>query len=175
MGIDYGNGLVNVDHATGIRYGVIPMNDLVNCGEDLEPDYGEATCGYCGGEAIEIEASEEFDDVDFVGDLRCKDQDCEGFKGFDREEAFPEEPLGYTYDDEGYHIDGYPDGDCFVTKSPYYTLAPFCSPCAPGAVYLRDGSADGEAKGYCLGHEWFEGGKAPYPVYRVSDGEEVQA
>jgi hypothetical protein len=26
---------------------------------------------------------------------------------------------------------------------------------------------------YCLGHDWFEDGKAPYPVYRVDNGELV--
>ena len=34
--------------------------------------------------------------------------------------------------------------------------------------------ADG-VKTYCLGHNWFEGGIAPYPVYRVSDNVQVVA
>ena len=28
---------------------------------------------------------------------------------------------------------------------------------------------------HCLGHDWFDSGRAPYPVYRVSDDSEVVA
>jgi len=28
---------------------------------------------------------------------------------------------------------------------------------------------------YCFGHDWFEDGKAPYPVYSVETGELVEA
>jgi hypothetical protein len=74
------------------------------------------------------------------------------------------------------------DCDIFVMKSPYYTFGPFCSPCAPGAVYLRNGDTDGE-KAYCFAPDWFpnwdeeeitgvycdEKTSCPYPVFRVSD------
>ncbi len=59
--------------------------------------------------------------------------------------------------------------DIFVLGSPYFTRAAFCSPCAPGACYLTDPCDDGE-RAYCLGHEWFEDGEAPYPVYDVKTG-----
>lgn len=37
------------------------------------------------------------------------------------------------------------------------------------------GYAKIDLKAYCLGHEWFESGKAPYRVFRVSDNSEVFA
>jgi hypothetical protein len=55
-----------------------------------------------------------------------------------------------------------------VVKSPFYTYAQFCSPCVPGAGNLDNPMAEG-VKTYCLGHDWFEGGVAPYPVWRVDD------
>jgi hypothetical protein len=59
-----------------------------------------------------------------------------------------------------------------VTDSPFYTFAQFCSPCVPGAGNL-DNAMDEGVKTYCLGHDWFESGKAPYPVYSVTSGELV--
>ena len=48
-GIDYGCGMVNVDHATGIRYGVISQGSVLQAWADsAEPDYGEASCPKCG-------------------------------------------------------------------------------------------------------------------------------
>lgn len=35
-GIDYSNGLVNIDPATGIRYGVIPMNSVMEAWDDAD-------------------------------------------------------------------------------------------------------------------------------------------
>jgi hypothetical protein len=84
------------------------------------------------------------------------------------------EPLGYEYRKEGYSCEqSQDDPDVFVIKSPFFTYASFCSPCAPGACYLLSPNADG-AKAYCLGHDWFENGKAPYPVYSVETGLPVE-
>ncbi len=48
-GIDYGNGLTNIDHSNGIRYGVIPANEVLQAWCDSsEPDYGEPHCPKCG-------------------------------------------------------------------------------------------------------------------------------
>lgn len=83
------------------------------------------------------------------------------------------EPSAWVVNEDGFHaFTGGEGGDIFVTLSPYFTRAKFCSPCAPGACYLLNPNADGE-RAYCLGHEWFEG-PAPYPVYRVDTGEEVK-
>ena len=68
------------------------------------------------------------------------------------------------------------DVDIFVCKSPYFTYAQFCSPCAPGAGYLLNPLTEPDPgnKAYCFGHDWFESGKAPYPVYSVETGELVR-
>ena len=76
------------------------------------------------------------------------------------------EPIGWNYSDDGYELTDCLDNDIFVLKSPYYTFAQFCSPCVPGAGNLDNAMPDG-VKTYCLGHDWFEEGKAPYPVYSV--------
>ena len=76
-------------------------------------------------------------------------------------------PNAYILNDAEYsaiqHAD---DPDIFITRSPYYTLCAFCSPCAPGAGYLL---SPGNVKAYCFSHDWWENGKAPYSVYRVAD------
>jgi hypothetical protein len=87
-------------------------------------------------------------------------------------------------------------GDIMIIKSPYYTYAQFCSPCAPGAGYLMNwfkmengyspetlgieqfekmAQAAGFPKVYCFGHDWFGNGIAPYPVFNVETGELVKA
>lgn len=147
-GIDYGMGRTNVDPSNGIRFGVIPSNDVLqswaDSSESVYPDPEPVECTSCGGTG----------EVDGDGDDMS-------------------EPLGFTYSDEGYECtQSGDDSDIFITRSPFYTFAPYCSPCAPGAVYLRDANPEG-VKGYCFGHDWFEAGRAPYPVYRVDTGEEV--
>jgi hypothetical protein len=104
-------------------------------------------------------------------------------RSFDSDDAYPEEPIGGFNLDDGEYLchQGHDDCDIFILKSPYYTYGPFCSPCAPGAVYLRNGSEEGE-KAYCLAPDWFpvyddnetgeycgEKTSCPYPVFRVED------
>jgi hypothetical protein len=51
-----------------------------------------------------------------------------------------------------------------------------CAEVAPksyGQAFASYAENDGFAKGYCFGHDWFEGGKAPYPVFSVKTGELV--
>lgn len=171
-GIDYGLGRSNIDTNTGIRYGVISQNSVLQAWADSsEAEYGEPTCGHCGNTAIE--ASQVPEDADWREEgyfdyacLECK-------RMFDSEDAFGEEPIGYSYSGEGYELTDCLDTDVFVLKSPYYTFAQFCSPCVPGAGNLDTPITDG-IKTYCLGHDWFEEGKAPYPVYSVETGELVQ-
>lgn len=44
-GIDYGRGLTNIDTETGIRYGVISQNEVLQAWADSsEPDYGCDEC-----------------------------------------------------------------------------------------------------------------------------------
>jgi len=135
IGIDYGLGQVNRDEETGIRFGVISQNEVLQSWSDSsEPDYGE------------LEEGEALDDF--------------------------AEPIGFTYDSDGYKAYAGDDGDIFILKSPYYTKCQFCSPCAPGAGYLMH-FMDNGIKTYCFGHDWFEEGKAPYPVYSVETGKVI--
>ena len=153
-GIDYGHGKTNVDLETGIRYGVIAVSDTeIDWDFDTEMIYN-AHCPHCGSDCDDTDVSscdqcgEEVDDSDWYGD----------------------EPDGInlTGDYVG-HIDG--SNEAWVIKSPYYTHAQFCSPCAPGAGHLGNPCKDGPAT-YCFGHDMFPG-SAPYPVYSVETGELV--
>lgn len=82
-----------------------------------------------------------------------------------------DEPDYWNYRNRRYWVESDDNFDLWVFRSPYYTLCQFCSPCAPGAGYILN-PAQG-AKAYCLGHEWFIEGKAPYKVFNVKTGKEV--
>lgn len=188
-GIDYGHGMANFDKETGIRFGVVNMNALNEWAwEGFEADYGEPTCGHCGNPAVEYEEEKH---GEYKQTKRgCDDYACESCEiTLDNQEVYGEEPLCHYLDDGEYKatVDQY--NDVFVLKSPYFTYAQFCSPCAPGAGHLehtfeqdedsqedykKEAEAAGFPKTFCLGHEWFEDGIAPYPVYRVSDGSLVE-
>ena len=133
MGIDYGRGITNIDTKTGIRYGVISMNEVT-----------QAWCDSSEGVYLPIEV-EENESVD---------------------------PIAHQVDDgEYFATQDYDDTDIFIERSPFFTECGFCSPCAPGAGYLMTRADD--CKAYCFSHDWFESGKAPYRVFKVSDGSEV--
>ena len=171
-GIDYGMGRTNVDPSNGIRFGVIPSNDVLqtwaDSSESVYPDPEPVECTSCGGIG-EVAPGE---DTDGEGEP-CECEECGGIGEVEGDGDDIGEPLGFTYSGDGYECSqSGDDSDIFITRSPFYTLAPYCSPCAPGAVYLRDANPDG-VRGYCFGHDWFEAGRAPYPVYRVDTGEEV--
>lgn len=187
MGIDYGMGLTNIDPANGIRYGVIPMNSVSQAwGDSSEPDYGEPHCPKCGnpacngesksvqsanGVTVWTEQPEHTEDWECsgCGDYRC--DDCEYL--FDGDEAFGDEASAW-YLGDGEYVAAQSGDDCdiFITKSPYYTFAEFCSPCAPGAGYLLSPNPDGP-KTYCFAADWFDSEfePCPYPVYRVDNDE----
>lgn len=153
MGIDYSRGITNIDHETGIRYGVISAN-YINI-EDFVFHYS-IICPECGTEL------EEFPDEDDDGLLGCSS--C-GYNTFNADEFYSDEPSAVTYDEDGYSLAYSLDSnDIWVFKSPFKTMAGFCSPCAPGACYLTDRSEDAWA--YCLGPEWFEDA-VPYLVTKV--------
>lgn len=173
-GIDYGMGLSNVDKATGIRYGVISQNSInLDCTEDFEYDYGKPTCPECGRELLDADSKELPENSEDWDSHGCADYACALCEKFwDSGDCFSDEPIGWNYDGEGYALTDCLDSDIFVLKSPYYTFAQFCSPCVPGACSLDNPMPDG-AKCYCLGHDWFEDGRAPYPVYSVETETEV--
>lgn len=171
-GIDYGSGCTNIDHETGIRYGVIPQNAVLQMWADSsEPDYGEPHCPKCGNEAVPF-GKADVDREDYTGSKgSCQDYACDDCKLYwDSWEVFGDEPLGFVLDDETYQASSDSHGDIWVFKSPYYTRAQFCSPCAPGACYLLNPCEGGE-KAYCFGPGWFgaEWEPCPYPVWKVED------
>ncbi len=161
-GIDYGLGKTNVSKS-GIRYGVIPANDVGSQWYDsAEANYGKPTCPKCGNEANKARKS------DFHCP-RCKYH-------FDSDEAYGDTPNSFFVDDGEIKAEqSGDDSDIFVMQSPYFTYAQFCSPCAPGACYLLNSleSPSDNNRAYCLGHDWFEDCVAPYPVYSIETGELV--
>ena len=164
IGIDYGWGSVNIDHKTGIHYGVISQHsiDPQALWDDVEYDYGKPTCPNCGDDIRESTADE---DKDFY----CEKCDTAQWS----DSVYSNEPLGWSFEESEYSLGPCHDSDIFVFRSPYYTFAQFCSPCVPGAGDLDGYDKDG-VKTYCLGHDFFEDNKAPYPVYNVSDDKEVK-
>lgn len=177
-GIDYSHGMSNVDTTTGVHYGVINQQEVLQAWADSsEADYGtpeETECPECGA-IFWLEPRTTAEGFDGCapqwewGDIAaCPDCDHE----FDVECPDGYEPNGFVLDDGEYVASAGDDGDIFIIKSPYFTRCVFCSPCAPGAGYLMTPTPDG-IKAFCFSHDWFETSKAPYPVYRVDTGEEV--
>lgn len=166
-GLDYSGGRSNVDSFTGIHYGVISCNSvnpdaldsIMQDGEDVA--YTESLAEYLNTARDEWTAANPDDADEFDEDSASQDF-SDGYEGNGLRD--------YAYEQDGYRLTGCLDNDLFVILSPYYTFAQFCSPCVPGAGNLDNFCADGP-KTYCLGHDWFDGGKAPYPVYSVKTGE----
>lgn len=101
----------------------------------------------CQDDAIE-EATEEFENSG--GDYYEQPGDCTRYR--------------YTEDGLDFQVCG--DGDIFVLKSPFISLAATCSPCAPNAGYLKNA---GSLPTYCLGPDWFDDDKIPYLYMRTED------
>ena len=176
-GIDYSGvgATCNRNPDTGIRYGIIPQNDILQAWADSsEPDYGEPHCPMCGNAAVEYSAcAEDTDDVTTTYARNagsCDDYACDDCRHvWDSSEVYGDEPLGFTLDDGTYKAFSDSSDDVWITDSPYYTRAQFCSPCAPGACYLSNPCADGE-RAYCFGADLFDDNNpCPYPIYNVSD------
>lgn len=192
IGINYAGpgSTTNMDPETGIRYGVVPHHELGQSWyDDSKGNYGDPKCPECEGEAEDIVSFQnEHPEVDLDEWRVFSRWDTEEYVCavceliFGPESAFPEYPFSFYYDDR-YDDGGLlaeqsgDDPDIFVMKSPYFTYAQFCSPCAPGACYLLnwlDGNnAEENNRAYCFGHDWFKEGIAPYPVYDVETGELV--
>lgn len=155
-GIDYGrHTTANRDLETGIRYGIIHLHSLGECAEEsFEAEY-DPSCPDCGTDLTE----------DFESPGTCPHCEAEISDGG----QYPDDASRHVLKSDGY--EGMLDSSCdaWVFKSPYYTRAAFCSPCAPGACYLASPCEAGE-KAYCFGHDWFDE-EAPYPVYSVETDE----
>jgi hypothetical protein len=168
-GIDYSLGQSNFEAKTGIHYGVISQNSVASYFfDDVEYDYGKPTCPDCENELPDDIPDDMPDDIDCIVDYYCPD--CK--KGFSSDYVFPEEPFGWHYKNEQYTLTDCLDTDIFILKSPFFTYAQFCSPCVPGAGNL-DCPCESGPKTYCLGPDYFEDGKAPYPVYSIETGKRI--
>ena len=157
MSIDYGrhameNGsLPNRDPETGIRYGIVSLHDLNEFAlESFEPIY-PCSCPECESE---FEPGTQPDD-----DSPCPT--C-GFVADDDDDWFGYEPIALIYEEEGYSLSLDEHNDVWIFRSPHTTSRwSHCSPCAPGAAHLSDGTSEdhGDDLAYCLGDEWYDNGK----------------
>lgn len=154
--IDYGVGITNINIETGIRYGVIPANEIGQRWYEESEAHYIYSCPFC---------FKEFRDQDEIPN------GCEWCSHELVELDFNEVEPMYFYIANGLLTaeQGGDDTDVFILDSEYYTWSQFCSPCAPGAGYILDWTdPDVGIKAYCPGHDWYEGGEAPYPVYDVA-------
>ena len=170
-GIDYSGpgSTVNRDAETGIRYGMISQHSIeqeaINAIYENGEDLGFAEMQQQAKDELAraiVSALEAYGEVSDPDELAAEIID-NAVEWGDAQEAGP-----FAWLEDGYSVQTTSDNNLWVFKSPYYTYAQFCSPCVPGAGNLDTFCADGP-RTYCLGHDWFEGGKAPYPVYLVSD------
>ena len=161
MGYDYGRGLTNVSDVTFpgtntvVRFGVIPQHELLQAWcDESEAHYGSPHCPACG---------------DQLDDDVCDGHVCECGYEIDwvGEECYGDEPLSHYVDDGEYQAESDSYGDIFITRSPYYAVCGYCSPCAPGAGYLTDKGEDCAA--FCFGPDWYDG-PPPHDIYEVATG-----
>lgn len=83
------------------------------------------------------------------------------------EEAEFYEAEAWVLDDGEYIAESCLDSDILVIKSPFYTFAPFCSPCVPGAGNLDEACGSG-VKTYCFGPDWYDSDDKPkFKIYSV--------
>lgn len=169
----------NQDKETGIHYGVISQNSI--CPEAL-PDIYDGPHStdlyyklYCeemrtllskGIHDALDDTSVRARDIDAIVESACDELENSLGDSYQNDEVCPH------YDDGKYVIGKCLDFDFFVTKSPYYTFAAYCSPCCPGAGNLDSYCPDGP-KTYCLGPEWFDDEKAPYPCFEVKTEQRI--
>lgn len=180
-GIDYSCGRSNIDPETGIHFGVISQNsvspeaidDIYNQGEDV---------GYKNALAAHLKEKEAEHDRNHEGEALANEFDEDEVTQNFADHYESDGGLNdYLYEQDGYKLTGCLSNDLFVLRSPYFTFAQFCSPCVPGAGNLDSPASDdattarlaatiyGFPRVYCLGHEWFDDGRAPYPVFRVGN------
>lgn len=157
-GIDYGHGMTNIDQKTGTRFGIIPSRYVSEAWWNDSENHYEETCPKCG------------ESVDDYYCSRCKLE-------WNSEDCYSEEPTSITYNKNGYKCyQSGSDSDIFVEKSPFYTYAQFCSPCAPGACHLENPLFErvGNNRCYCFGIDWFDDLEdCHYDIYSVETNELV--
>lgn len=148
MGIDYGRGIANIDHATGIRYGCVVAHRVGYLYDEAEPEYPDLECE-CGH--------------DFGQDYSDGDEcpEC----GATVDLTFWE-PISWNVDSDD--IKGYFDdtGDFIILWSKWKVRDNFASPCFPGGVYIDEGTGD-DAWAYCPPPDCFEDDDRPDGIVEV--------
>lgn len=159
FGIDYGRGLTNVDHETGIRFGVIHVHEMPFFYDEAELEYPE------------------FDPIEYGLEANEKGEFDEDEMETSRQSFFEyAEPLAWSISNSDCIMShSQDDSDIFVTKSKYFTYARLCSPCAPGACYLTNQTNENGYKAYCPPPDMFEEGECPIDIYSVETGLLVMA
>lgn len=150
----------NVDPRNNVHYGVIHRNSILpQCLEDFTDESAK-------------EAEREIVDgltnaLGFFG-KRAAEMAKQCMEAINDEfwEHYQNDEPKLSYRKEDYEIEG--TDYLIVTKSPFYTMASLCSPCFPNAGDLHT-THDGGYATYCVGDDWFEDNKCPYPIYRISD------
>ncbi len=179
-GIDYGLGQSNMDSKTGIRYGLMGQNaETLNhdATEDIWQGRNLSFEDYQEQAKKELRSalSDYFSDSKWGEEKTSRLDDAveSAFEAVEQgiSDNYQSDNDCHLYEKDGYKIHT-TESELWITLSPFYTHAQYCSPCAPGAGNLDTPCPDGP-KTYCLGHDWFEDSKAPYPVYSVATGELV--
>lgn len=162
MGIDYGMGMANIDAKTGIRYGVVPEQFLPEWlwdhAESVYDNEIEVACPCCERSVVITRGQ----------DLLCPH--CEADLDRVIETALEyQEPSGFRVEQDGFVMGrGTDDSDWWCTESEYIIKGSFCSPCAPGAVYVNGAGEDAWA--YCPPPEWLENLKGDNkPINRLEN------
>ena len=168
-------GKTNIDE-TGMRYGVISQHSI---------DGGALSDIYFGHHSVDLAYERWLDEIksalhhalkDFLSSQSLEDA-VETVLGMDSLGEGHEGEADPRYETDGYIIEKCLDADLIVMKSRFFTYAQYCSPCVPGACNLDSPlempTENGSNCCYCLGHDFFEDGKAPYKVYSMLSGEEI--
>lgn len=168
-------GITNMNPETGIHFGAISLNSL--SGDSV----GEAESIY--PEEVEIDCENESCRTSFNVPLSSSGESvtcpqCRHTWELSPYEFDCIEPIGLdlTANDSDYTTEYSESLNCFfVTKSPFYTFARACSPCAPNAGDLDSPCDSGNGlKTYCLGYDFFdEYSPCPYVCYMVKDESRV--
>ena len=150
--------LVNMNHETGIRFGVIHFESVDQQWCERSQQVFSSCCPFCKSTNLS---------GDDNGKLTCGD--CFGLYDEDQLED-SDEALGEYFNDHYDMTREHGSPYIMVTKSPFYTFTRLCSQCFPNAGNLDEFYSDSVLNGfktYCLGHEWFNDGTAIYPVMSV--------
>lgn len=163
----FGCKTTNRNPETGIRYGIISDDIMMDTLLDIAEFIYACTCPHCGNELPEGWETDPKTGKDTRNCPACSENIADGYE-------WSEYPIDRVFDEDGVKGRVSDLGEAWCFESPYYTRACFASPCAPGAVVLSEPHPDGP-KAYCFPHDWYDSEVAPYPVYQVSDDTEVVA